>query len=81
MFNKYQTEQELFWAGEFGNEYIQRNQSQEILNSNIIFFKKALENTNNIKTCIEFGSNIGMNLKALREMESPARVAQRLGKV
>lgn len=23
------TEQECFWAGEFGNEYVSRNQSQE----------------------------------------------------
>ncbi len=31
-----------------------------------IFFSKAFSNTRDVKTCIEFGANIGMNLKALK---------------
>jgi pseudaminic acid biosynthesis-associated methylase len=62
----YKTEQEEFWAGEFGSEYIQRNQSDQLLASNLDFFSKSLRATNNIKSCIEFGANIGMNLKALK---------------
>jgi pseudaminic acid biosynthesis-associated methylase len=62
----YKTEQEEFWAGEFGEEYIQRNQSDQLLASNLDFFSKSLRATNNIKSCIEFGANIGMNLKALK---------------
>ena len=58
MNNHYETQQENFWAGEFGDEYILRSQGKEILNSNIDFFERALKKTNNIKTCIEFGSNI-----------------------
>ena len=68
MTENYNTEQENFWAGEFGNEYVLRSQGTEILNSNISFFKSALKNTKNIKTCIEFGSNIGMNIKALQTL-------------
>ena len=68
MIDKYRTQQENFWAGEFGNEYILRSQGKEILNSNISFFKRALKNTKNLDTCIEFGSNIGMNIRALKEI-------------
>ena len=62
----YKTEQEAFWAGEFGTDYIDRNQGDALLASNIDFFSKALRSTSGIKSCIEFGSNIGMNLKAIQ---------------
>lgn len=62
----FKTEQEEFWAGEFGIEYIQRNQGEALLASNLDFFAKALRMARGISTCIEFGANIGMNLKALK---------------
>jgi pseudaminic acid biosynthesis-associated methylase len=62
----YTTEQEAFWAGEFGTEYIRRNTGEALLASNLNFFSKALHGTRGIRSCIEFGANIGMNLKALR---------------
>lgn len=62
----FKTEQEAFWAGTFGTEYIQRNQGDALLASNLDFFAKALHATRAIKGCIEFGANIGMNLKALK---------------
>jgi spore coat polysaccharide biosynthesis protein SpsF len=62
----FKTEQEAFWAGEFGNAYIERNQGDTLLASNLDFFSKALRATRGIKTCIEFGANIGMNLKAIQ---------------
>ena len=61
----YATPQEQFWAGEFGTAYIERNQGDALLASNINFFTKALQHTRELKSCIEFGANIGMNLKAL----------------
>jgi len=64
----YKTEQEEFWSGEFGSKYIQRNQSDQLLASNLNFFSRALKVTNNIDSCIEFGANIGMNLKALKTL-------------
>ena len=61
----YQTEQEAFWAGSFGTEYIERNQGDALLASNLDFFAKALSGARGVRSCIEFGANIGMNLKAL----------------
>lgn len=61
----YKTEQEAFWAGEFGADYIQRNQGPALLASNLNFFSKALDKAPAPRSCIEFGANIGMNLKAL----------------
>jgi spore coat polysaccharide biosynthesis protein SpsF len=62
----FKTEQEAFWAGAFGTEYIQRNQGDALLASNLDFFAKALRATRDVHSCIEFGANIGMNLKALK---------------
>lgn len=62
----FKTEQEAFWAGDFGAEYIKRNQGDNLLASNLNFFSKALSRTSNVNTIIEFGANIGMNLKALK---------------
>lgn len=65
MNNSYKTEQESFWAGDFGTEYIQRNQGAALLASNLNFFTVALRSMRSAANCIEFGANIGMNLKAL----------------
>jgi pseudaminic acid biosynthesis-associated methylase len=62
----YTTPQEGFWAGQFGSEYIGRNDSDQLLASNLNFFAKALRQAGRISSCIEFGANIGMNLKALQ---------------
>lgn len=64
--NKYKTEQEKFWAHKFGDEYILRNQGEQLLASNLNFFTKALKRAGKINSSIEFGANIGMNLKALK---------------
>ena len=58
----YKTEQEEFWATEFGNDYINRNQNYI---NNIPFFSDVIRRTSNVKSVIEFGCNIGLNLKAL----------------
>lgn len=62
----YATSQEEFWAGDFGTEYIGRNDSQELLASNLGFFAGALKQAGQIASCLELGANIGMNLKALK---------------
>ena len=64
--NRFKTDQEAFWAGEFGTQYIERNQGDALLASNLNFFSKALRSARDVKSCIEFGANIGMNLKALK---------------
>ena len=40
---KFFTEQENFWAGQFGNDYVERAQGREIINSNIVLFQNALK--------------------------------------
>jgi len=59
-------EQEDFWTGDFGDQYIKRNESKIFLASNISFFSEALRKVKNIDNCIEFGANIGMNIRALK---------------
>lgn len=61
----FKTEQENFWAGEFGLDYIERNQGNHLLAANLAFFARALSKIQPARSCIEFGANIGMNLKAL----------------
>jgi pseudaminic acid biosynthesis-associated methylase len=64
----YRTEQEEFWAGQFGIDYIDRNKSQEAIASNISLFSRALRMAEPINSCIEFGANIGLNLAAMRNL-------------
>jgi spore coat polysaccharide biosynthesis protein SpsF len=64
----YQTEQEQFWAGKFGSDYIERNHGETAVASNLAFFSQALRRTHGIDTCMEFGANIGLNLRALRQL-------------
>lgn len=64
---KYRTEQEEFWAGNFGDEYIERNKSEEILSGKVAMFSKILDGVSSKpNSCIEFGANIGLNIKALK---------------
>ena len=67
---QYQTEQENFWAGTFGDEYIKRNEGIHILSSKTAFFAKVISCIpgGDMSSCIEFGANIGLNLMALRRL-------------
>lgn len=62
------TEQEAFWEGEFGRSYINRNNSRELHASNLRFFSQALRSVAHISSMIEFGANVGMNLRAVMEL-------------
>lgn len=64
----YKTEQEYFWEGEFGRNYIKRNCGASLLSSNIAFMSKVLNwgGGDEIGSVIEFGANIGLNLKAMQ---------------
>jgi spore coat polysaccharide biosynthesis protein SpsF len=63
---EFKTQQENFWAGSFGDDYINRNNSPELLASNINFFSNAFKHVGRPKSIIEFGANIGMNLRAIK---------------
>jgi pseudaminic acid biosynthesis-associated methylase len=65
-FMSFKTEQENFWAGEFGNNYIERNRSDRLLASNLHYFCNALRGAGEVSSLIEFGANVGMNIRALQ---------------
>ena len=64
----FSTKQEEFWAGEFGDEYTGRSRGADRVASNIALFSKVLARTDTVKTVIEFGANIGLNLQAIRQL-------------
>lgn len=64
----YKTEQEAFWAGEFGDEYVTRNQGEKLIAGNLALFTRILSSASPIHSAIEFGSNIGLNLLAIRQL-------------
>lgn len=66
--HEYKTGQEQFWAGEFGSEYVKRNQDQALLSSNIALFSKIFERTKGVETILELGANVGMNIKAIQKI-------------
>lgn len=67
--NRNETEQEKFWKGEFGNEYIERNKSQLILANKTALYSKIISRMDEkVSSCIEFGSNVGLNLLAINRL-------------
>lgn len=60
------SEQEQFWSGAFGDEYIERNRSEQLVAGNISLFAEALRDSGHVSSVLELGANIGMSLRALR---------------
>jgi pseudaminic acid biosynthesis-associated methylase len=60
------TAQEQFWLGEFGDEYVERNSSPNLVPSNLYFFSKIFSRTSNVDSVLEIGANIGLNLEAIK---------------
>ena len=65
---RYRTEQERFWAGEFGAGYRDRNAGPELVAANIAFFARILSRTSGVGSVLELGANRGLNLIALRAL-------------
>ena len=57
-----------FWAGEFGNEYIDRNNAEKLLESNWRLFSRALDAAHDLESVIELGANIGLNVAAIKRI-------------
>ncbi len=72
---RYQTSQEEFWAGSFGDKYINRNYNKKIVASNIKLFSSIIKSTKNIQTVLEFGPNIGLNLLAIQQIIPNSKTA------
>jgi pseudaminic acid biosynthesis-associated methylase len=66
MKSAFATAQEEFWAGEFGTEYIRRNPADSHFAANVALLERALRRAGDIADCIEFGANVGINLRALQ---------------
>jgi spore coat polysaccharide biosynthesis protein SpsF len=62
---KFRTEQEAFWVGDFGDNYTRRNANPADISANIALFQRVLTRTSHVRSIIEFGANIGLNLRAL----------------
>ncbi len=70
----YKTEQENFWATEFGDDYIGRNTVEDNLPARLKLFSRILERTYGVDEVFEFGANIGNNLHALRMLLPEAKL-------
>jgi len=65
----YKTEQEEFWSGSFGDNYVERNDGAELLASNLYMFSNVFRNlSTQVTSVIEFGANIGANLEAIEKL-------------
>ena len=64
----FKTEQERFWSEEFGNEYIHRNNTCDLNAKKTAFFCQVFKKTNGVKTILEYGSNIGLNIIAIKQL-------------
>lgn len=71
----FETEQEEFWAGEFGDEYSYRNVGRGWHAANTALFSKILDRTRGVGSLIEFGANIGLNLRAIEPLLPEADLA------
>lgn len=68
------TEQESFWAGEFGDEYIERNTLETLVPARLSLFSKILARTSGVSSVMEFGANIGVNLFAIHLLLPKAEI-------
>src|SRR5258706_15688464 len=68
MSNRFSTEQENFWAGQFGDEYTIRNDGATEIASNMALFAKVLAHTRSVGSVLELGANRGLNIRALRNL-------------
>ena len=48
----HKTEQEIFWQGKFGDDYINRNKKKFLIKNNFFFFKKIFSKNLKIKSLI-----------------------------
>ncbi|VAV96803.1 hypothetical protein MNBD_ALPHA06-1929 [hydrothermal vent metagenome] len=60
-----ETEQEQFWRGEFGDDYVGRCRGDAALAARFSLWSKILQSCGPITSITEFGANIGLNLQAL----------------
>jgi pseudaminic acid biosynthesis-associated methylase len=71
----FETEQEKFWAGRFGDEYTDRNVGKQLLadvvQTRAIEFQRV---SRPISSVIEFGANRGLNIEAIIRILNPEKI-------
>jgi pseudaminic acid biosynthesis-associated methylase len=71
----YETEQERFWAGEFGDAYMARNRGPELLAAKLALLAKILSSAGPVRSVIELGANVGLNLEAFHKLLPAAELS------
>jgi spore coat polysaccharide biosynthesis protein SpsF len=69
------TEQERFWAGRFGNDYIDRNVGAAVSAWKLARFARIVQRTGRLESVLELGANVGLNLRAIRVLNPDAELA------
>ena len=69
------TDQERFWAGDFGDHLIDRTDIPVEIDDNLRLFKRIISRTGQIRSIIEFGPYIGLNLRALKTLIPEAQLS------
>ena len=72
---EFQTEEEQFWAGKFGDAYSTRNQNPKLIAAKHAFLSQALARTNGIESILEIGANVGLNILSLQTLFPEASMA------
>ncbi len=73
--SQYSTAQEEFWAGDFGNEYVERSSSDEFVVDNVAIWSRMLRCAGNVSSMIELGCNVGLNLRALASLKPSLKLS------
>lgn len=66
--------QEKFWSGEFGDDYTDRTYTDQEMKSNIYFWSTMIKKMPDASSFIEYGCNLGMNLRALRSIDDKLKL-------
>lgn len=66
--------QEEFWKGSFGDDYLERNDPESLLPTNIRLLSAALRTVGHLESILELGANAGNNLMALHVLFPDAQL-------
>ena len=69
------TEQEAFWEGGFGDDYVDRNQGAQQRVSSLAFWARVFRRQGAVEKVLELGSNIGLNMMAIRQLLPNAKLS------
>lgn len=68
------TQQERFWRGSMGDDYVARNDHEGLVPANTALFARSLRRVEAPASVLELGANIGLNLIALERLYPSAQL-------